>query len=387
MKLKSLRDISIKNKKVVMRVDYNVSMGKGLEIVDDTRIKHTIPTIKLLLDQGCRVVLLSHLGRPDGKFEKKFSLAPVAAHLANLMGIKVDFVGRIDGKLEGDGSLYLLENVRFYEGEKSNDKKFAKLLASYGEVFVNDAFGVSHREEASVVGIAKFLPSYAGLSLSYEVKTITEAVDDPREPFVVIVGGAKVADKIGMLRKLMKKADYILIGGGMANTFLCAKGYEMGKSYCELDKVRVAKELISLAEKSKTKMLLPSDVIVGNLKTGEHNGPVMLEDIPPNMQALDIGPKTEVEYGNIIAQAGTIIWNGPMGVFEEPQFAVGTDFIFHSLTSNEEAMVIVGGGDTLASIKKQEHLERIDHISTGGGAMLELIENGTLPGIEVLKME
>jgi len=383
MKLKSVRDIEVNNKKVLMRVDYNVSLGKGLQIVDDTRIIHTLPTIKYLLERGCKVVLMAHLGRPKGEYDEKLSLRPVSKHLEELLGEKVGFV-KI-GESLGEERVTLLENLRFDPGEKSNSLEFAKKLARYGELYVNDAFGSSHRAHASVVGVTKILPGVAGLSMAKEVQVITEAVEKPKRPLVVIVGGAKVADKIQMLFKLVEKADTIIIGGGMANTFLLAEGYTMGKSFCEKDECGVAKELLDRARESKAKILLPIDVVVGNLETGKHNGAVKVDKIPAEMQALDIGPETQLEYGKAIEKAGTVIWNGPMGVFEEPQFAMGTDYIYHCLTKNSTAMVVVGGGDTLAAISKKEYLERINHISTGGGAMLELIEKGTLPGIEAIR--
>ncbi|MFH2019083.1 MAG: phosphoglycerate kinase [bacterium] len=385
MKLKTVREIEIKNKRVVMRVDYNVSLGKGLKVVDDTRITHTIPTIKYLLERGNKIILMSHLGRPEGKPDPKLSLRPVAKHLGELLGEKIGFGETAEECNNIKERVGMLENLRFWPGEEENESGFARELASMGEIYVDDAFGAAHRAHASIVGIAKLLPAVAGLSLNYEVETILKAVETPKKPLVVIVGGAKVKDKIGMLFKLVQKADQILIGGGMANTFLCAKGYSMGKSFCELKAVEVAKQLLETAEKSKTLVMLPSDVIVGDLKTGKNGGVKLVQEIKKEEQALDIGPRTQVVFGKVIAKAKTIIWNGPMGVFEEPQFAIGTDYIFHALTENPTAQVVVGGGDTLAAINKQEHLERIDHISTGGGAMLELIEKGTLPGIEVLK--
>jgi len=411
MKLRTVREGEFAGKRVVMRVDYNVSLGRGLKIVDDTRIKHTLPTIKFLLERGAKqIVLMSHLGRPGGKKIERLSLRPVGRHLEELLGRKVEFVNDIvatspkapargpwrddqpqsasAGPLAGrPGTILLLENLRFWPGEKANDPEFAKRLAEWGEVYVNDAFGVSHRKHASVVGVPRLLPSFAGLSLNREVETILKAVNQPKRPLCVIIGGAKVSDKIGLLFKLIELADEILIGGGMANTFLVAEGYEMQESVVEMEAVKTARELLRKAEDRGVMIHLPSDVVVGNLKTGKHNGSVLVNQIPKGMQALDIGPKTQVEFGKVIAKAGTIVWNGPMGVFEEDSFRSGTDFIYYSLTGNTEAFVVVGGGDTLAAISKKEHLERIDHVSTGGGAMLELIEKGTLPGIEYLVEE
>ncbi len=399
MRLRTVREGEFGGKRVVMRVDYNVSLGRGLQIVDDTRIKHTLPTIELLLEKRAKqVVLMSHLGRPGGKRVEELSLRPVAKHLEELLGRRVEFVEDVNtvaqwhsGKVtrvmqeqSDTAKVILLENLRFWPGEKANDLEFARQLAEWGEVYVNDAFGVSHRKHASVVGVPKLLPSYAGLSLNYEVKTILKAIHKPKRPLCVIIGGAKVSDKIGLLFKLVELADEILIGGGMANTFLATQGYEMRESLIEKGAIVVARKLLEKARRKQTKIYLPSDVVVGNLKTGKHDGSVLVDQIPVGMQALDIGPKTQVEFGKAIAKAGTIVWNGPMGVFEDPAFKSGTDFIYYSLTENTKAFVVVGGGDTLAAISKKEHLERIDHISTGGGAMLELIEKGTLPGIEYL---
>lgn len=383
MPLKTIRDIDVSGKRVLLRVDYNVSL-QGKVIADDTRIRHTLPTINYLLEHGATLTLMAHLGRPKS-VDPAFSLAPVAVHLGELLGQPVAFYRDVKSCLQDTHSkLKMLENLRFFPGEKANDPEFARELASLGEVYVDDAFGAAHRAHASIVGVAALLPSVAGLSFAKEVTTILDSINSPQRPLVVIVGGAKVSDKIQLLDKLIETADTLLIGGGMANTFLCGLGYAVGQSYCELEVVATAKKLLAKSVRLKKTILLPTDVVVGNLKTGIHNGVVTLDHIPPDMMALDIGPQTQVEYGAVIASAGTVIWNGPMGVFEEPQFAIGTDFIFHSLAENSSAFVIVGGGDTLKAIKKQSHLDRIDHISTGGGAMLELIEKGTLPGIEAL---
>lgn len=386
MRLKTIKDIEIHHKRILMRVDYNVSI-QDKSIADDTRIRHTLPTIKYLLENGATVTLMAHLGRPKSP-DPKYSLRPVALYLQKILGTPVSFCHSISQcRTDTHSKLKLLENLRFFPGEITNDPQFSAELASLGEIYVDDAFGAAHDAHASIVGVARLLPSVAGLSFAKEVKTILSAVNHPDRPLVVIIGGAKVSDKIKLLAKLIKIADTIIIGGGMANTFLSAGGYSIGQSYRELSALPTAKKLLALAKRHHKTLLLPKDVIIGNLATGQDCGAISIQEIPPDMQALDIGPHSQAEFGRAIASAGTVIWNGPMGVFEEPQFAVGTDFIFHSLTENTKAFVVVGGGDTLKAIKKQQHLKRINHISTGGGAILALIEKGTLPGIEVLQTQ
>ncbi len=384
MQLKTIKDINIRHKRILMRADYNVSI-QGKTIADDTRIRHTLPTIKYLLENGATVTLMAHLGRPKSP-DPKYSLEPVALYLQQALGTPVSFYRSVSQcRTDTHSKLKLLENLRFFPGETTNDPIFSQELASLGDIYVDDAFGAAHRTHASIVGVARLLPAVAGLSFVKEVTTILDAVNHPARPLVVIVGGAKISDKIQMLNKLIETADTIIIGGGMANTFLSASGYSMGQSYYEVSATAVAKRLLAQAKQRHKTILLPQDVIIGNLSTDQHNGPVPVTQIPSDMQALDIGPRSQVEFGRAIASAGTVIWNGPMGVFEKPEFATGTEFIFHALTKNTKAFVVVGGGDTLKAIKKQQHIERIDHVSTGGGAMLELIENGTLPGIDVLQ--
>lgn len=392
MKKKTIRDIKLKGKRVLLKVDYNVSLLDGFRIGDDTRIKQTLPTIEYLLSKDCTLFFVSHLGRPKGKKQSKYSLKPVAKHLQKILGRKVNFIeDYIDGKgieiarKAKKQSINLLENIRFYSEEEANDLKFAKKLANLAEVFVNDAFGAAHRVHASSVGVASYLPSVAGFLLEKEVDVINKALTKPKHPFVAIVGGAKAEDKITCIDRLLEKADVLIVGGGVANTFLKAWGYEVGESLVSHEMVKLAKELFLKASRSQTQMLLPTDVVLGHLKRNVHNGVVTSDRIPKNMQALDIGPRTQAEFGAVIAKAKTIIWNGPMGVYENPKFSVGTEFVYHAIAENRSSLSIVGGGDTLAAINKKEYLKAIDHISTGGGAMLEFIEKGTLPAIDALQ--
>ena len=334
MNKKTVRDIDVKGKKILMRVDFNVSLLNG-KIEDDLRIKQTIPTIEYLLKQNCQIILISHLGRPDGKVVPELSLKPVGEILAKLLGKEVSF-GEVKGKIS------LLENLRFNPGEEANTEEFSRQLASLGEVFTNDAFGVCHRVEASTVGVTKFLPAVAGLLLEKEVEMITKVMENPQRPLVVIIGGAKLETKVGLLNKLLIKADQILVGGMVAN------------------------ELIEEKKQDK-KMVLPID------------------GLPQMDQMKDIGPKTCEQFGKIIEGAKTIIWNGPMGMFEKPEFAGGTEFIYQAIKKNKDALSIVGGGDTLAALNKnKDYVTSFTHVSTGGGAMLELIEKGSLPGIDAL---
>lgn len=392
MNKKTVRDIDLAGKRVLLRVDYNVSLLDGFRIGDDTRIRQTLPTIEYLVDKGCILFLVSHLGRPKGKRVKKFSLRPVARHLEKMLGRKVNFItDYINGpelkrklKRLKQGSINLLENIRFYPEEGANDLKFAEKLASLAEVYVNDAFGVDHRVHASSVGVAQYLPAVAGFLLEKEVDIIGGAIKNPKRPMVAIIGGAKVETKITLVGRLLAKADVLMVGGGVANTFLKAWGYKVGKSLVEREMVELARKLFWEASRNKTRMLLPTDVVLGDLEKNFHDGVVASDKIPREMQALDIGPKTQAEFGAAIAKAATIIWNGPMGVYENPKFSMGTDFIYYAIAENRESLSIVGGGDTLAALKEEDYLKTIDHVSTGGGAMLEFIEKGTLPGIEAL---
>ncbi|MFC1711072.1 phosphoglycerate kinase [Patescibacteria group bacterium] len=392
MKKKTIKDISLEGKKVLVRVDYNVSLSDDFKIADDFRIRQTIPTINYLLKNDCTIFLTSHLGRPDGMRNKKYSLAPVAKHLQKILGKTVNFYekdistgyGRKGLEKFKNGQIVLLENIRFYKREEENSREFSKKLSLLAEVYVNDAFGVSHRAHASTAGVTEFMPGVAGLLLEKEVDIISQALDKPKRPLVAIIGGAKAEDKITLVGKLLEKADYCIVGGGTANTFLKAWGYKVGKSKVCYEMVELAKQLFWKASRGNTALLLPTDVVLGNLETGKVNGVVAADKIDGNWQALDIGPKTKAEFGNVIAKAKTIIWNGPMGIFEKKEYRNGTDFIYYSIVQNPQSLSIVGGGDTISALPKKEYLKVIDHVSTGGGAMLEFIEKGTLAGIEAL---
>lgn len=322
------------------------------------------------------------------------SLKPVVAWLKKyLPSTKITLVDDFETDIKAfsdqkNGEILVLENIRFYPGEADNDPRFARELAALGDVYVNDAFGVDHRIATSVVGLPRLLPSYGGLLLEKELEMIGGAIKNPKRPLVTIIGGAKVSDKIKLISKLITSADHLLLGGGLANPFLAAQGYEIGKSICEEGMVEQAQELIDLAKRKNTEIVLPTDVIVGDPHDNRINGQVFpADEVPKNLAILDIGPDSKAIFGSIIAKAGTIIWNGPVGLFENPEYRQGTDFIYYSIVHNPDAISIVGGGDTLAAISKKEYIDKITHISTGGGAMLELIEKGTLPGIEALKAD
>lgn len=387
--IKLLSQNKIEGKRVLLRADFNVALTPKQTIADDVRIVKTMPTIKLLLKNKNKIIILSHLGRPAGR-DTKYSLSPIAAYLKtvfpkNNIVLIDDFesekgIAQLQKQTATD--IVLLENIRFYAKEHSNDESFAQKLASLGDVYVNDAFGVSHRSDASVVGIANLLPSYCGLLLEKEIEAISKIIDNPKRPVVAIIGGAKISTKIIVLSKLIAIADYILLGGQLANTLLLAQGKRLGKSHVEDDQLEKALEILSLAKKHKVEIVLPKDAY-GLEEKKEKT--YLIDAIPNDFSILDIGPETQAEFGKIIDQARTIVWNGPVGFCEEERFARGTDFLFYSIAQNEEAYSLVGGGDTLAAVSKKEYLDKITHISTGGGAMLEFIGNGTLPGIEALR--
>lgn len=388
--IKYISDSTPKNKRVLLRVDFNVSLNENYTISNDARITQSLPTIKLLLKNNNTLILISHLGRPK-THDPKLSLKKVALRLASyLPDYKVSLIhdfltdtSQLEKRTEKQ--IFMLENIRFYEGEKKNDSEFAKHLAALGDVFVNDAFGVCHREDASVVGLAKLLPSYAGLLLKKEINMITKIIEDPKKPFVAIIGGAKISTKIALLQKLTVLADTIILGGGLANTFLKAEGLPIGKSLCEAEKIADAKTLLALMKKRHVQLVLPSDVVVEEKQHPNNGGLVKkIEQVTSSDTIYDIGPETQAKIGIVINDANSIIWNGPVGYFENPSFQRGTDFIYYSIAHNDHATSIVGGGDTLAAISKKEYLDQITHISTGGGAMLSFIENGTLPGIDAL---
>ena len=380
--------VAISNKRVLLRVDFNVSLNPDFTIANDARIAQSLPTIEYLLKNGNRLILVSHLGRPKG-IDAALSLKPVADKLQQYLPrqkilLVKDFLNGNNKNIFDDqtsSQVLLLENSRFYPGEKSNDPEFSKSLSRLADVYVNDAFAVSHREEASTVGVTKFLPAYGGLLMKKEITMISKAIRNPQKPLIAIIGGAKISTKIGLLDRLSKLADHVLVGGGLANTFLCAKGYNIGTSYCETDQVEIAKKLMA-----NTNIILPNDVVIGDKEAGGGKSEVVeLTKVPSDKAIYDIGPETQAIFGAYIAKAKTIVWNGPVGYIENPDFRRGTDFIYYSITHNEGATSIVGGGDTLAAISKKEYLDKITHISTGVGAMLEFIEKGTLPGIEALK--
>jgi phosphoglycerate kinase len=391
-KIKYINQVSFKNKKVLLRVDFNISLKKDLTLADDFRIRQSLPTINYLLENNNRLILVSHLGRPKGK-DPTFSLKPVVNHLKTILpNNKIilidDFLDEKNKDIfihQKPDEILILENIRFYPQEKHNEKNFAKKLASLADVFVNDAFAVCHRTDASIVGVTQFLPSYGGLLLKKEVETISSVIRKPKKPLVAIIGGVKISTKLPLLYKLIEIADFVLIGGALANTFFSAQGLDIGLSFSEYDLVADARKLLFHAAQKNTAVILPSDVIIGNPKDKKDGGEIKkIHQIPHGAIILDIGPETQAEFGAIIDKARTIIWNGPVGFFENPAFRRGTDFIYYAIAQNQKAISIIGGGDTLAAISKKEYLDKITHISTGGGAMLEFIEKGSLPGIDAL---
>lgn len=387
----SIDSAKIKNKKILLRVDFNVALHPNHTIADDERIRRSLPTIKMLLEDGNKLVLISHLGRPKSR-DQQFSLKPVAKHLQKYFAhhtIKLieNFITEDASTFENqtEKEILLLENIRFYPEEKANNEEFAMQLSKLAEVYVNDAFAVSHRDAASIVGITKRLPSYAGLLLQKEIEMISKVTQNPRKPVVAILGGAKVSTKIHLIETLMTVADQLIIGGAMANTFLAAQGYNVGNSLVEQEFIDRAKQLLKKTTEKCNQIILPIDVVTAKDMKETTSEVHTIQNIPKNQMILDIGPETEAHYGKLIDDAKTIIWNGPVGYFENPTFRRGTDFIYYAITENTDAISLVGGGDTLAAIAKEEYLEKLTHISTGGGAMLEFIEHGTLPGIEALK--
>lgn len=391
MDKKTVRDLDVAGKKVLVRVDFNVPMNDKGEITDDTRITASLPTIQYLLEQKAAVILMAHLGRPKGQVKPELSLAPVAKHLGKLLGKKIlfapDCVGEVAqaaaSKLK-PGHILLLENLRFHKEEEKNDMEFAEKLASLADLYVNDGFGVSHRAHASVEGVTHFLPAAAGFLLEKEIQYVGQAVTNPLHPFVAIIGGAKVSDKIGVISNLLDKVDTLLIGGGMANTFLAAQGYKMGKSLVEEDKLDLAKELLAKAKKNKVNMLLPTDLVMAAAfaPDAEHVTE-KVKNLNQAYMALDIGAETSKAYAEALADAKMIVWNGPMGVFEMDAFCKGTEAVAKAVAKSR-ATSIVGGGDSVAAIEKLGLAKRITHISTGGGASLEYLEGKVLPGVAAL---
>ena len=388
---KTVKDIDLKNKKVLVRCDFNVPLDENLNITDNRRIVAAIPTIKYLKEQGCKIILCSHLGRPKGEFKKEYSLAPVAKELSKLLEEDVklaeDIIGESAHKLAENikqGEIILLENVRFHREETDNDPEFSKKLADLAEVFVNDAFGTAHRAHASTEGVAHYLPSVCGFLIEKEINFLGNALENPERPLVAILGGAKVSDKIGVIDSLLEKVDTLMIGGGMAYTFFKAQGYEIGKSLCEVDKLDLAKELMEKAKVKGVKFILPIDNKVGKeFSKDTESKTVKSTEIPADWEGFDIGVETIKLFSEEVKNAKTVIWNGPVGVFEFEQFAVGTNAIAKVL-SEIEATTIIGGGDSAAAIEKAGLSEKVTHVSTGGGASLEFLEGKKLPGIECL---
>lgn len=388
MALMTVRDIDVKGKRVFVRVDFNVPLENG-KITDDTRIRAAVPTIRYIADNGGIAVCASHLGRPKGKRTDEFSLAPCAQRLEELLGQKVvyasDCIGEAVQKLVGEqqpGSVVLLENLRFYAEEEKNDMGFAAELAKLADVYVNDAFGTAHRAHASTRGIADLMAvKVGGFLMQKEVDIMGKALANPDRPFVAIIGGAKVSDKITVIENLLPKVDWLIIGGGMANTFLAAKGYATGKSLVEAEKIETAKALL---EKANGKILLPSDLVVASeFKADAEHKVVSIDAIPDGWMALDIGPESAKAFGTAIREAMTVVWNGPMGVFEMPAFARGT-FAVAQAMADCQGCTIVGGGDSVAAIEAADLAEKMTHVSTGGGASLEFLEGRDLPGVSCL---
>ena len=390
---KTVRDVELKEKRVICRCDFNVPMKEGA-ITDDTRIRAALPTIQYMLEEGASVILMSHLGRPKGKPNHDFTLEPVAKRLEELLGRPVQFAPSDtvvdDGVREKaaalrPGDVMLLENVRYRAEEEKNDPGFSKELADLADLFVNDAFGTAHRAHSSTAGIADFLPAVSGFLIEKELQFLGEAVDDPKRPFVAILGGSKVSDKIGVIENLIEKADTILIGGGMAYTFIKAAGCGIGTSLCEEDKLELANELRAKAEAKGVKLLIPSDSKLGDKFAADCE--TQFADstaMPDGWMGMDIGPKTIEAYTKAIAEAGTVVWNGPMGVFEFPAFEDGTKAVAKAMAESG-AVTVVGGGDSAAAIKQFGFEEGMTHISTGGGASLEFLEGKVLPGVACLQ--
>ena len=387
---KTVEDIAVAGKKCLVRCDFNVPVKDGV-ITDDKRIREALKTIKYLKENGAKVILCSHMGRPKGEFNMKYSLVPVQKRLEELLGCEVvmasDVIGE-DAKAKAaalkDGEVMLLENLRFHKEEEKNAPEFAKELASMAEIYVNDAFGTAHRAHASTAGVADYLPAVCGYLIQKEIEIMGTALANPKRPFVAILGGAKVSDKIGVIENLIDKVDTLVIGGGMAYTFFKAKGYEVGKSICEDDKVELAKELMAKAEAKGVNFLLPVDTVVGDdFKEDCNFKTVDSKEIPADWQGLDIGEKSRELFNDAIVNAGTVVWNGPMGVFEMPEFAKGTKAVAKSVAESG-AISIIGGGDSAAAVEQLGYADKMTHISTGGGASLEFLEGLELPGIAAL---
>ena len=391
MNKKTIEDIDVSGKRVLVRCDFNVPLD-GTKITDETRIVAALPTIKYLLDHNAAVILCSHLGRPKGEFNLKYSLAPVAERLSEKLDKKVvlakDVIGPDAQKCVSEmkpGDVVLLENVRFHKEEEKNDPEFAKKLASFAEIYVNDAFGTAHRAHASTEGVAHYLPAVAGFLIGKELDVMGKALENPARPFVAILGGAKVSDKIGVITNLLEKVDTLIIGGGMSYTFQKALGGSIGKSLCEEDKIDLAREMLEKAKEKGVRILLPVDNICGQeFSNDTMRITVHSKQIPDGWEGMDIGPKTQALFAAEIANAATVVWNGPMGVFEFPNFADGTRAIAQALADNHNCVSIIGGGDSAAAVEQMGYADKMTHISTGGGASLEFLEGKELPGVAAL---
>jgi phosphoglycerate kinase len=384
---KTIRDINFQGKRVLVRVDFNVPVKEG-KVKDDTRIRAALPTLNYLLDQGASLILCSHLGRPKGGPAPEFSMQPVAEYLSKLIGKPVSFVASLVGPEAQTaalalkpGEILVLENTRFHPGETKNDPDLSQQLAALADVYVNDAFGSAHRAHATTEGVAKYLPAVAGFLMEKEIQYLGQAIADPKRPFVAILGGAKISDKIGVIRNLLKAADQVLIGGGMANTFFKAQGYPVGDSLVEDEALDTARQLLAMGS---ARLRLPIDIVIADRFDNEAESRVMpMGPVPDGWRILDIGPETTAAFRKVIASAGTVVWNGPMGVFEMPNFAKGT-FEVAQAVAESGATSIIGGGDSVAAVNQSGLAGKITHISTGGGASLEMLEGLVLPGVAAL---
>ncbi|MGG0185354.1 phosphoglycerate kinase [Bacillus rhizoplanae] len=391
MNKKSIRDVDLKGKRVFCRVDFNVPMKEG-KITDETRIRAALPTIQYLVEQGAKVILASHLGRPKGQVVEEMRLTPVAVRLGELLGKDVKKADEAFGPAVqemvaamNEGDVLVLENVRFYAGEEKNDAELAKEFAALADIFVNDAFGAAHRAHASTAGIADYLPAVSGFLMEKELEVLGKALSNPERPFTAIIGGAKVKDKIGVIRHLLDKVDNLIIGGGLAYTFVKASGHEIGQSLCEDDKIELAKEFMQLAKEKGVNFYMPVDCVIADDFSETANRQVVdIDSIPATWEGLDIGPKTSAIYADVIKNSKLVVWNGPMGVFEMAPFAEGTKAVGQALADAEGTYSVIGGGDSAAAVEKFGMADKMSHISTGGGASLEFMEGKELPGVVCL---
>jgi len=390
MAKKTMRDLDLKGKRVLLRSEFNVPVKNG-KVGDDTRIQAALPTIRDILDQGAGLVIMTHLGRPDGKPSDDLSVRPVAEHLSGLLGLPVALIPygpeetvKAAAANVAPGQVALLENIRFWPQEERNDAEFSRFLASLGDVFIHDAFGAAHRAHSSTEGIGRFIPAIAGLLMEKEIDFLQKVVENPDRPFVVVMGGSKVSDKIAVIEHLAAKADYLLLGGAMANTLLAAEGFAMGASKIEQEKLDIAREMMARVKKGSCKVVYPEDLVVADHFANDAARQIVPAGaVPPGFMALDIGPATTKAWSGIFAEAGAIIWNGPLGVYEMPAFAEGSNAVAEGMAASP-AMTVVGGGDAVAAVVQAGYGEKMTHLSTGGGASLELMEGKILPGIAIL---